>query len=79
MGTQGKSALFFSSIRILTPIKTVLSIQEALIIPYIAFFQNDVIKEPQRLVPKDSINIEGYIYIKIKIRATLDKRDFTIY
>ena len=45
---------------------------------YIAFFQDDIIKEPQRSVFKDSMNIGNYTYIKIKIYTTFDGRDFTI-
>jgi len=38
-----------------------------------------MIKEPQRSVPEDSINIRGYIYMKIKIYVAFNRRDFTIY
>ncbi len=38
-----------------------------------------MIKKPQRSVPKDSINIGGYTYMKIKIHITPNKRDFIIY
>jgi len=37
-----------------------------------------VIKELQRSVPEDSMNIGGYIHMKIKIRAAPDGRDFMI-
>ncbi len=78
VGTQRKSASSFSSAHTPTPAKTVLSVQETLTVLHIVFFQNDIIKKPQHLIPKDSISIKGYIHMKIKIRATPDKRDFTI-
>ncbi len=37
-----------------------------------------MIKEPQRLVPEDSMSIRGYTYMKIKIRVALNRQDFTI-
>jgi hypothetical protein len=37
-----------------------------------------MIKEPQRPIIEDSINIGGYTHMKIKIRTAFDGRDFTV-
>jgi len=78
MGTQGKLALSFSSIRIPTFAKIVLSVQEAPTVLYIAFSQNDMIKKSQYLVLENSMSIRGYTHMKIKIYIAFDERDFTI-
>ncbi len=38
-----------------------------------------MIKELQRFIIENSMNINGYTHIKIKIRIAFNGRDFTVY